>query len=296
LSEASEQQRRGQLVDALATLSRARALAPGADAVRRAQEDVAMEWIRNVRVESGKSSFADAITPALTVVDAALSSATGTHRADLQAHSGWAAFLMWRDGNRQLDPAEFYRDALKTDPSNPYANAMFGHWMLFRGDDVAKAAMLFDTALRSGRATEAVRQLQWAAYGNTRTPEANVQLVKVADDMRRNNQRLTMGQAQTLWSPYYFALSASRDKDRDLLLGALSPDDYIGTMAWAFDEYAANDESRRLTMRYYTALLHERAGRIDDAVERLKALDQELAKAPGSLRDAVRASLQRLTR
>jgi TIR domain len=296
LSEASEQQRRGQLVDALATLSRARALAPAADAVRRAQEDVAMEWIRNVRVEGGKTSFADAIKPALTVVDAALSSATGPRRADLQAHSGWAAFLMWRDGNRQLDPAEFYRDALKTDPSNPYANAMLAHWTLFRGDDVGRAAMLFDTALRSGRATDAVRQLQWAAYGNSRTPETSAQLVKIADDMRRNNQRLTMGQAQTLWSPYYFALSASRAKDRELLLGALSPDDYIKTMAWAFDEYAANDEWRRITMRYYTALLHERAGRIDDAVEHLKALDQELARAPGSLRDAVRASLQRLTR
>ena len=56
--------------------------------VRQTQEDVAMDWIRNVRVESGKSSFGDAIKPALAVVDASLPTATGTRRADLLAHSG----------------------------------------------------------------------------------------------------------------------------------------------------------------------------------------------------------------
>jgi len=295
LNEASEQRRRGQLVDALATLSRARSLSPASDVVQRAQEDVAMEWIRNVRVEGEKTSFADAIKPALAVVDTALPSATGARRADLQAHSGWAAFLMWRDGNRDLDPAQWYRDALKTDPSNPYANAMLAHWMLFRReDDVGPAAALFDTALQSGRAKDAVRQLQWAAYANTRTPDANAQLVKVADAMRRDSQRLTMGQAQTLWAPYFFALPASHDKDRDVLLSALRPDDYINTLAWAFDDYAANDESRRLTMRYYVALLHERAGRVDDAIERLTALEKELGRSSGSLHDAVQTALRRL--
>jgi hypothetical protein len=47
-----------------------------------------MEWIRDVRVESGTSNFTDAIKPGLTVIDAALSSATGPRKADLQAHSG----------------------------------------------------------------------------------------------------------------------------------------------------------------------------------------------------------------
>jgi hypothetical protein len=103
-----------------------------------------------------------------------------------------------------------------------------------------------------------------------------------------------MGQAQMLWGPYYFALPPSHDKDRDVLLGALPPDDYMNTLAWAFDEYAANDESRRMTMRFYGALLLERAGRIDEATDRLKALEKELAGSPGSLRDAVQASLRRL--
>ena len=296
LNEASEQRRRGQLVDSLATLARARTLAPESDAVRQLQYDVAMEWIRNVRVESGTSTFTDAIKPALSVIDPAIASATGAQKADLQAHSGWAAFLMWRDGNRQLDPAEWYRDALKTDPLNPYANAMLAHWMLFRGDDVDGAVRLFEVALRSGRAKEAVRTLQWAALGNTRTAANSRELVRLADAMRRDAERLDSRQAQSLWAPYYFALSLSRDAERQALLGALPPDDHIKTLAWAFDDYAAGDQSRRQTLRYYVALLHERAGRLAEAGEQLGALGQELAGHPGLLQDAVQASLKRLRR
>jgi len=255
-----------------------------------------MEWIRDVRVESGTSTFTDAIKPALTVIDAALASATGARKADLQAHSGWAAFLMWRDGNRQLDPAEWYRDALKTDPSNPYANAMLAHWMLFRGDDVDGAGRLFEAALRSGRAKEAVRGLQWAALGNTRTPESSRELVRLADAMRRDVERLTARQAQSLWAPYYFALSRSRETERQMLLGALRPDDHIKTLAWAFDDYAAGDESRRQTVRYYVALLNERAERVPEAREQLAALDKELTGRPGTLQDAVQSALRRLRR
>ena len=294
LAEALVQRRRDQSLEALATLARARELAPASEAVRQAQDDVAMDWIRGVRVEGGKSSFGDAIKPALAVIDASLPMATGARRADLLAHSGWAAFLMWRDGNRQLDPAEWYREAISLDPDNPYANAMLAHWTLFRDDDVPRAVMLFDVALRSGRALGAVRTLQWAAYGNSSTPEANAERVRLADAMRRSAERLNMAQAQALWNPYYFATLGGRERERQALLGALPPDDHISTLGWAFDEYAAKDESRRLTIRYYTALLHARAGRVNQAINQLRMLDQELAKSPGSLQEAVRAAIRRL--
>lgn len=294
LAEASAQRRRAQSLEALATLARARELAPDSETVRHTQDDVAMEWIRSVRVEGGKSSFGDAIKPALAVVDASLPTATGAHRADLLAHSGWASFLMWRDGNRQLDPAEWYREALSLDPQNPYANAMLAHWILFREDDVPRAAALFDTAVRAGRALDAVRTLQWAGYGNSSTPAANAERVRLADAMRRGGEKLNMAQAQALWSPYYFATLSGRDRERQALLTALPPDDHISTLGWAFDEYAARDESRRLTIRYYTALLQARAGRVNQAATDLRMLDQELAKSPGSLREAVQTAIKRL--
>ena len=290
--EAAAERRRNQFVDALATLARARELVPDSAAVRGAQEGIAMEWIRNVRVESGSGSFGDAIGPALAVVDASLASATGTHRADLLAHSGWASFLLWRDGDRRLDPAETYREALSLDPENPYANAMLAHWILFRTDDVPAAVKLFDAAARTGRDVGAVRSLQWAAYGNSSAPEAAAERVRLADAMRRAGQELSPEQAQALWGPYYFA--TTREKERQALLGALPPDDHIATLDWAFEEYAANDESRRLTIRYYVALLHARAGRAEQAVSEMRALNSELAQSPGSLRQAVQKALDEL--
>lgn len=298
LGTASAQRRRNQYEDALATLARARALAPAAPTVREAQEDVAMEWIRNVRVGDDKSSFGDAIKPALAVIDAALPSETGPRRADLLAHTGWATFLLWRDGDRRLNPADAYREALSIDPKNPFANAMLAHWTLFQDhEQVAPAVKLFDTAVAANRALDTVRTLQWAAYTNADSnPAAVVERLRLANAMRLNGEHLDMRQAQSLWAPYYFALPSSHEKDRNALLDALPPDDHVSTLEWAFKEYATNDESRLKTIRYYAALLHAKAGRAEQAANELRALDSEMANShsSGSLRDAVQAAVKRL--
>jgi hypothetical protein len=298
LATASAQRGRNQYDESLATLARARQLAPASAPVRDAQEDVAMEWIRNVRVSDGKTSFGEAIKPALSIVDAALPSATGQRRADLLAHTGWATFLLWRDGDRRLNPGDTYREALSIDPGNPFANAMLAHWQLFQDSDaVESAARLFDVAVKAGRALDAVRTLQWAAYANADSnPEAVAELVRLANAMRVHDEKLNMRQAQALWGPYYFAMSPSHDKDRQVLLDALPPDDHIGTLRWAFTEYAGSDEFRLNTIRYYIALLDAKAGRTPRAANELRALNQEMAKnrSSGSLRDAVEAALAQI--
>jgi tetratricopeptide (TPR) repeat protein len=297
ITEAEAQRKRNQFDEALTTLARARELAPSSASVREAQEDVAMEWIRNVRVENEKTSFGEAIKPALAVVDAALPTAMGQRRADLLAHQGWATFLLWRDGDRRLNPGETYREAVSIDPGNPFANAMLAHWRLFQDhDDVATAVKLFDTAVRSGRALDAVRTLQWAAYGNASNPAADAERVRLADAMRRAGERVNMRQAQALWGPYYFATPVSRERERDALLDAVAPDDHISTLHWAFDEYAAKEEFRLRTIRYYTALLEVKAGRTKEAMTDLQALNKEMAQdgASGSLRQAVAATLKQL--
>jgi hypothetical protein len=295
LAQAAAQRRRGQFAEALATLAGARELAPNSEEVQQAQEDLAMYWMRNARVQSDRSASSQDLRPALAVIDAALPEATGTRRADLLAHSGWASFLMWRSGNRELDPAEWYREALSLDAANPYANAMLAHWLLFRdGEELPRAIALFGNALKSGRATEAVRALQWSAYGNARTPQADAERVRVANVWRQEGLRLTMEQASALWGPYYSAMSRSAAKEQPTLLAALPPDEYITTLSWAFDAYVASDESRQLILRYYVALLHAAAGRQDQAIADLRALEKALTKSPGSLRDAVQDALRRL--
>ena len=103
-----------------------------------------------------------------------------------------------------------------------------------------------------------------------------------------------MNQAQALWAPYYFSMSANRNKERQSLLDALPPDDHISLLRWAFEDYAAKDDSREKTIRYYVALLDANAGRQGQAVGSLRALNKELADSPGSLRDAVQAALKQL--
>jgi hypothetical protein len=118
--------------------------------------------------------------------------------------------------------------------------------------------------------------------------------VRLADTMRRNGEKLNARQAQALWGPYYFSMRPSQAKDRQILLDAVPPDDHISTLGWAFEEYAGKDDSRRQTIRYYTALLDAKAGRTDQAVADLFAMEKELAQSPGSLQDAVQATLQEL--
>jgi tetratricopeptide (TPR) repeat protein len=294
LVQAEARRRRAQFADALTTLAAARKIAPSAGEIRRVQEDVAMEWVRDVRLEKPEAGFGETIMPAMAIIDASLADAAGHRRADLLAHSGWTTFLMWRDGNHQLDPGEWYQQALAVEPDNPYANAMLAHWILFRGGDLTRAAKLFDAALRSQRDVTSVRALQWAALGNHRTPEADAERVRVADAMRRESRPLLERQLSALWSPYYFATLSGRDEERRMLLAAVPPDDHIATLRWAFKEYAANDESKQRTIRYYVALLDASAGRTTEAIQELRQLNTEVADSDGSFRDAVRAALRQL--
>lgn len=253
-----------------------------------------MQWLREVSGDEKTGSFGEALKPALAIVDRALPGSAGARRADLLAHLGWATFLLWRDGDRSLRPDRRYHEALTIDADNPYANAMLAHWTLWGGDNVDEAARLFGGALKSGRAVDAVRSLQWAAYGNDSSVRSQVETIRLADAMRRAAEPLTSRQSQTMWGIYYFALPESRDAMRLQLLRAVSPDEHIATLRWAFDDFVSDDESRGQTIRLYAALLDAEAGRRSKARQDLTALRGQLASSPGSLLDAVSAALKKL--
>jgi hypothetical protein len=171
---------------------------------------------------------------------------------------------------------------------------MLAHWTLWGGDDVDEAARLFDAALRTRRAVETVRTMQWAAYRNDLSVRSQVETIRLADAMRRGKERLEPRQSQTAWSPYYFALREGRQAVRLQLVRAVPPDDHIATLRWAFEDFFPVDDSRRLTMRFYEALLDAEAGRGRQAVKKLQMLRRELAGGSGDLADAVMAALKRI--
>ncbi len=176
---ATGQRQRRQFGDAVKTLEAARQLDSEAAEPRLLLEDVAMQWLREVQGDETSKTFGEALKPALAIVDRALPGSSGSRRADLLAHQGWATFLLWRDGDRSLRPQDRYREALAIDADNPYANAMLAHWTLWTGDDVDEAARLFGAALqgqscRGGRANAAVggipERLQRPGAGGDHTP------------------------------------------------------------------------------------------------------------------------------
>lgn len=135
------------------------AVLPDDAAVRIAQEDLAMDWLRNLRITEPQT-FRDMVSRFTPVLDRGILVAEELRRkADLQAHIGWGMFLHFREGERAMQPGEAYQQALRFDANNPYAHAMLGHWLLWNKRDLSTATQHFHAALASGRADTYVRHL-----------------------------------------------------------------------------------------------------------------------------------------
>ena len=294
---ATDQRGRRQFADAMATLDGAMNIA-NADVsqAKTLQQDIAMEWIRDLKVSDGQT-FANAMKVPLAVLDQAAPFATGSRQGDLMAHLGWATFLRWRDGDRDLRPSEAYKRALAVDAKNPFANVMLGHLLLSYGngrDMLDSARTLFRAALESGRETATVRRFQLAALRNDHTPAANLETLRVMDEMRRRGEPKDALDVGNVWATYYFALSESAALPVSSLMTVLPAGEHLQTFRWAFDDFTRGDDDRRLQYRFYDARFRAEAGETDAARDSLRALRAELAQHAGTLRDAVDRALTQL--
>ncbi|MEO6221686.1 MAG: toll/interleukin-1 receptor domain-containing protein [Vicinamibacterales bacterium] len=297
ITVAAGQLQRRQFADALATLDRAVAMDADVARARALQEDVAMQSIRELSLSDGET-FTDAMKKPLTVLDRATPFATGQRQADLLSHLGWATFLRRRDGDRRIDPEDMYRRAIAADRMNPFANAMLGHWVLWSDGGettLERARPFFRVAADAGRATDVVRHLQLSALRNHQTAPCQLEAIRVLDEMRRRGEALRPGDANSVWSTYYFALADRGDLDTSALIAVLPPADHLLTLQWAFEGLTQDGGSRRQQFRYYTARLQAAAGRTAEARESLRTLSAELGTARGgSLPDAVAKALKDL--
>jgi hypothetical protein len=158
---------------------------------RAAQEDLAMAWIEDVHVPSQGKSFSDIADQVVPVLIRGAENSSGMRKADLLAHIGWANFLRWRDGVFNLAIEENYREALGIDPANPYANAMWGHWLIVKGNHLTEAEQRFAAAVKSGRQRPFVRTLQLAALRWVYTEDNQIELARVCSEMRKDNEPLS---------------------------------------------------------------------------------------------------------
>ncbi len=260
--------------------------------VRTAQEDLAMQWIRDSRIKEGES-FAELSDKMVNVLAAGATSSDGSRKADLLAHLGWAYFLRHRSGDRNVKPEVTYREAVAIDAQNPYANVFWGHWILWTRGPVREANDRFAAALSTDRARDQVRRFQLAAFTNNQSDEFKAGWLQVVDDMRARGEAISPETWQRLYDLYYFALN---DPALCRILQDAVPADRQLELQRSLLDSGALDPAERQVTRAITALTLEAAARQHEALAAWQALLDETRSEPRSTLTArARTEIKRLS-
>jgi hypothetical protein len=209
----------------------------------------------------------------------------GQRSADLLAHMGWADFLRSRQGVGGLDPAQYYRRAIKIDPKNAFAHVMWGFEILREDGPLAEAKQHFAIALESGRKREYVRSLQIYALLWVRKSELDIELIRVANEIRSQGETMPVGFPDSplmwkLWDIYYDRLIRG-DKGKSQFLAALPPADHLATFRWLYPADLLKgpqaDEFKYYLYLSILAQLQERSGDRAGALASYRLLLSEFA-------------------
>ncbi len=201
---------------------------PTGDTLLPLQTKIAAVWIRNVSV-APPQKFAEVVDKLLPPLYRTAQRSKGVDAADALAHIGWANFLKSRDGALKLDIDGKYREALQLDPGNPFAHAMWGHWLIVDGNHVAEAQQHFAAALKSGREHKFVRDLQLAALQWIGAAENQIELIRVCNEMRKENDSLPEATRSRLLGKIYFM---NQDEVLAKLDQILPADEHLATFQW----------------------------------------------------------------
>jgi tetratricopeptide (TPR) repeat protein len=265
------------------------------------QLDTTMEWAENFSVLAREGQdAADISAPALdeimSVLDAGLTRSKGTRAADVQAHIGWAHWLNEHIGEREFGHAaeQNFRAALSADPSNVYANAMLGNWMLQNHGDFNEAIKHLDLAVSTGKARPFVRTLQIGGLLHLEMPGARGALVKAANEMRKSGEALDEGDKMRVVG-FCFDPTVTDHAELQESLSAVPQEDAWNTYLWLEDN---PDEASNHTIvrQFIHANLLEISGKRKESLEQYGLLQKQLKSSPGSMKSSVDAAVARLSR
>lgn len=279
---------------AWASVAEADRLTNGRREVRAAQESLAMNWLENARLGPDQQGFSDIVGKVAPVLDRAASTAQGARKADFLAHLGWAEFLRSRDGVSALAPDHYYEQALNLDSHNVYAHAMLGHWILWHGEKVADAREQFSLALAGGSKHDYVRAMQLSGYENLHNEEGDMELVRVVNEMRVQDEPVDPHTRAALWTIYSLYFDSGQVK-RQQLLAAVPPADQLATFRSLFD-VSDFDASKSVSREFYRAILQEAAGQPAPALQTLLAVRSKLTRdRDPAMRNEIEQSINRLS-
>jgi tetratricopeptide (TPR) repeat protein len=276
------------------TLGQAAGIDPKSERVEQSQEDAAMLWLENIST-SGDQTFAsitEKIEPVL--ISGAATAKSPQRQADLMAHLGWSYFLRNRESGGGPDPESAYREALRKDPDNPYAHVMWGHWILWNRGNENEASRHFVAALAASRPVPRsyLRSMELSAYNNDGTPAAHFEMIRIANDIRKENGEMDADWAHELLNVYWEYVAIPNEYRKEFL-SAIPPQDHLATFDWLVEREGGQDSG---THAYIRSALLEAAGRKDEALASYRALAHTFRpNDAGSLVDGTRKAIARLT-
>jgi hypothetical protein len=280
---AARQQRIGRdYSGAWNTIARAVAAAPDSREAREEQVQIAMVWVREMSVRRPET-FTAAVRPLVECLHLHAATARGVVAADVHAHIGWANVLRARETQEELGIQEEYATAVSLDAANPFAHAMWGHWLATRERPLEEVTKHFRIALTTGRERAYVQSMRIGALSWMRNGEAELEMLRAADEMRRNQEELSADARRTIYNAAYGYSSPRNDA---ALLAVLPAPDHLATFRWLVDDGAVRDAPRKT---YFLARLTEAAG---DYVAAAAAY-RSLLKDDTSLSDLAKAGLAR---
>jgi hypothetical protein len=244
-----------------------------------------MAWIRNMR-SSETETYASKLRPLTEFLHIQAATAKGSLAADIQAHLGWANFLRWKQGEKALSVEDNYAAASAQDAMNPFAHAMWGHWLAVQGRSVAEMNRHFALALKSGRERQFVQDFRVSALIWAETPESAAELLRVSDEMRRAGESLDYTMRRAICNQVYWQFGR---KDEAKLLSLLPPGDHLVTFRWLVEGRKGDDDA---VLAYFRARLMEATGDVEAAATQYRAL---LAQDT-SMEQPAKAGLERCER
>ena len=298
-----QQEERGDYAAAFESFKRASETDPIDREAQDLEAHASMLWLENTYILPEDHKFSDIVNPLLPVLDRALAHSKGPKAADLVAHIGWANFLRSRDFRSRGGPLpegieveRNYEEALRIDPHNVYAHAMWGHWILWEFGELEPARVHFSTALQTGRARPFVRHLQLYSLYNSDSADANRELFRVANEMRQNQEPIDPGDRHRAFDE---SIEFRLDRYDELarILGVIRAAEAEATYDWLSQGYEVSQEPfRRERREFIVALLAEIAGNKSEAVSRYRSLRAEARETrDSSLLDRADEALKRLS-
>jgi hypothetical protein len=264
------------------------------------QLNTTMLWVENFHVLAHEDqNAADLSAPALdqimAILDSGLTRTKGPQAADVQAHLGWAHWLNQHIGEREFGPAaeQNLRAALASDPSNVYANAMLGNWMLQNGGSFTEAMQHLDRAVSTGKVRPFVRSLQLGGLINLDQTGARAELIKAANDMRKSSESFDEEYKKRILGFCFDPLVTDHGELAESLT-AVPPDEAWKTYLW-IDDKPEGGRSQLMVHDFIDANLLELSGKRQESLERYRLLQQELKNHSGTMKNSVDAAIARLS-